>query len=193
MNLSVLWEALSLLQKVYWVIAVASTLIFLIQLFMTFMGHDGDDLDGDHGDTSEMGHGDGIDIFSVKSILSFLMFFGWSGLAAISLGMNIWWTSLGISFLVGIIMMFVTAWALMLLIKLQSNGVMDIKTAIGKTGEVYLTIPPNKTAIGKVQIIVNNSYKTLDALTEDDEEIKTGALIEVVEVVGDTLIVERKR
>lgn len=89
--------------------------------------------------------------------------------------------------------MFVTAWVLMLLINLQSNGVMDIKSAIGKTGEVYLTIPPNKTAVGKVQIIVNNSYKTLDALTEDDDEIKTGAIIEVVDVVGDTLIVARKR
>ena len=86
MDLSVWWESLSTLQKVHWGIALPSTIIFVIQLIMTLAGGDGDDFDTDHDGDFDGDHGDGMNIFSIKSVLSFLMFYGWSGLAAIEKG-----------------------------------------------------------------------------------------------------------
>lgn len=193
MDLSVWWEGLSTLQKVHWGIALPSTIIFIIQLIMTLVGGDGDDFDTDQDGDFDGDHGDGMNIFSIKSVLSFLMFYGWSGLAAIEKGNIAWWGVSGISLVVGLVMMFFTAWLFFMLLKLQESGTMKISNAIGKEGEVYLTIPAKKKGNGKVQVIIQGGYKTLDAITEDTEDIMTGTFIEVVEVVNDTLVVKRKR
>lgn len=196
MDLTTWWDALSTLQKIHWAIALPATLIFLIQLTMTIVGGDADDvdIDSDGGfDADGDGMDDGMHILSVRSIVSFLMFYGWSGLAAIERGGLAWWGVSGISLIVGAVMMLFTAWLFFTLIKLQESGTMKLTNAIGKQGEVYLTIPSKKQGEGKVQIIVQGSYKTLDAMTEDVEEIKTGTSIEVVEIVNGVLIVKRKR
>jgi len=192
MDISTWWEALSSLQKIHWVIALPSTTIFIIQLVLTLVGGDSDDFDTD-GDADFDGVDDGMHIFSIKSIMSFLMFYGWTGLAAIERGGMAWWGVSGISLLVGAIMMFFTAWLLFMLLKLQESGTMKISNAIGKQAEVYLTIPAKKQGEGKVQLIIQGGYKTLNAITEDTEDIKTGLFVEVVEVQNDTLIVKRKR
>lgn len=194
MDLTTWWEALSTLQRIHWAIALPSTLIFVIQLVMTLIGGDADDFDADgDGGFDADGMDDGMHIFSIRSVVSFLMFYGWSGLAAIERGGMTWWGVSGISLIVGTVMMLFTAWLFFTLIKLQESGTMKLSNAIGQQGEVYLTIPPKKQGEGKVQLIVQGSYKTLDAMTEDVEEIKTGAFIEVVEIVNGVLIVKRKR
>ena len=195
MDISSWWEALSTLQKIHWAIALPSTLIFLIQLTMTLIGGDTDTDGGDgHGfDADGDGMDDGMHILSIRSIMSFLMFYGWSGLAAIERGGLAWWGVSGISLVIGTVMMLFTAWLFFTLIKLQESGTMKLSNAIGKKGEVYITIPAKKQGEGKVQLIVQGSYKTLDAMTEDVEEIKTGTFIEVVEIVNGILIVKRKR
>jgi membrane protein implicated in regulation of membrane protease activity len=189
MNLNDWWEALSLLQKVYWLIASVSTLIFVILLGLMFIGGDSEGVDFDHDGDVSLAHADSIDLFSLKSILAFLMFFGWSGLAAISLGMKFWWFSLGISFVIGFIMMFFTAWVIMLLYSLQQDGTMKINKAVGLTGEVYISIPPKMQGQGKVEILLNGSYKTLDAVTRESQEIKINSMVQVIDVEGDTLVV----
>ncbi len=194
MDLYVWWDSLSSLEKIHWIIAVPSTLIFIIQLIISLVAGDtdmdgGENYDGDFdGD-----YGDGMNIFSVKSILSFLMFYGWGGLAAMEKGMKVWWGISGISFIIGLIMMLFTAWVFFMLLKLQQSGTLKMKNAIGKEAEVYLTIPAKKNGNGKVQIILQNGYKTLDAMTEDTEDIKTGSFVEVIDVINDILIVKRKR
>ena len=190
MDISVWWDTLTTLQKIHWGIALPSTIIFVIQLIITLAGGDADDIDADgDGDFD----GDGMHIFSVKSVLAFLMFYGWSGLAAIQYGMVTWWTITLISLGIGVLMMMFTAWLFFMLLKLQESGTMNIENAIGKQGEVYLTIPAKKAGTGKIQIIIQGSYRTIDALTEETEDIKTGTFVEVVEVINDTLVVKRKR
>ena len=193
MDISAWWDALSTLEKVHWGIALPSTIIFVIQLIMTLAGGDTDDLDVDHDGDFDGDHGDGMHILSVKSVLAFLMFYGWGGLAAIQKGMLVWWGVSGISLVIGIIMMLFTAWLFFMLLKLQSSGTMIITNAIGKQGEVYLTIPAKKSGTGKIQIIIQGGYKTLDAVTEDTEDIKTGSFVEVLDVINDTLVVTHKR
>ena len=158
---------------------------------MLFIGGDSD-MDADADSDFDGDHGDGVSVFSVKSVVSFFMFFGWSGLAAADGGLGTI-GALAISFVAGLIMMLLTAWVFMLFIKLQASGTMDIKNAIGTVGEVYLTIPPQKQNLGKVQIIIQGGLRTMDAVTEEPEAIKTGSKIEVIDVESSTLIVKSKR
>ena len=66
--------------------------------------------------------------------------------------------------------------------------------AVGSTGTVYFSIPAHKEGMGKVQVTVQGGVRTLDAMTEDDEPLKTGSIIEVIEVINDDiLIVTRSR
>jgi hypothetical protein len=193
MDLSQWWEALPILQKIYWVIAVPSTLIFIIQLIMLFVGGDADDLDIETDLDVGEGHGAGIDFFSAKSIVSFLMFFGWTGLAVIDKGIEAWWGIVLISFAVGLIMMAFTAWIFWMLLKLQESGNAKIMDALGNSGVVYITVPGKKAGNGKVQVAISGSTRTLDAVTEDIDDIKSGSFVEVVDVVNDVLVVTRKR
>jgi len=194
MDIATWWDTLSSLQKIHWGIALPSTIIFVIQLIISLTAGDSDmDAAGDHDGDFSGDHGDGMNIFSVKSILSFLMFYGWGGLAAIEKGMHVWWGVSGISLVIGTVMMLFTAWIFFMLLKLQSSGTLNIDNALGKEAEVYLTIPAKKSGNGKVQIIIQNGYKTLDAVTEDTEDIHTGSFVEVIDVVNDILVVKRKR
>jgi len=197
MELSAWWDTLSTLQKIHWWIAIPSTIVFIIQLIILLAGGGADDVDidadvdVDHDFDSDVG--DGMHLFSVKSIIAFLMFYGWSGLAAIQYGVVAWWGITLISLGIGFLMMLFTAWLFFMLLKLQQSGTMDIENAIGQQGEVYLTIPAKKGGTGKIQIIVQGALRTLDAVTEDTEDIKTGMFVEVVQVTNDILIVKRKR
>ncbi|MCF6184967.1 MAG: NfeD family protein [Bacteroidales bacterium] len=195
MEISSWWDALSSLQKIHWAIALPSTTIFVIQLIISLTAGVDSDLDtsADHNGDFSGDQDAGMHIFSVKSILAFLMFYGWGGLAAIDRGMHVWWGVSGISLALGLIMMLFTAWIFFMLLKLQSSGTLVMENALGKEAEVYLTIPAKKKGNGKVQIIIQEGYKTLDAVTEDTEDIKTGSFVEVIEVVNDTLVVKRKR
>ncbi len=187
MDISTFLEGLTVLQKIYWTIAVSSTLIFLVQLIMLLVGGDVDDLDYD---SSFAGDGADLDIFSLKSIVAFLMFFGWSGLAAYDV-MPVWGAII-ISIAAGLTMMFVTAWVFILLLRLQSSGTLKVENAIGQTGDVYITIPGNEKGNGKVQIIIQGTLRTMDAITDETDDIKTGSYIEVIDFINDTLIVRRK-
>jgi hypothetical protein len=62
---------------------------------------------------------------------------------------------------------------------------------LGKTGEVYLSIPAQNMGKGKVQISVNGSVHELDAITQG-EKIDTGAMVKVTDIMGDNLLVVTK-
>ena len=76
--------------------------------------------------------------------------------------------------------------------KLADSGTLEMKNAIGKTGEVYLTIPARKTGSGKLQVKVQSSVRTLDAMTDELEDIKTGSIVEVVDLIGENILMVRR-
>jgi hypothetical protein len=73
------------------------------------------------------------------------------------------------------------------LMKLESNGAFDINTAEGKTCNVYLRIPANRTGTGKVQISFDGSVQELDAVTDGDM-IPTGTKVVVMEVLNNNIL-----
>jgi len=187
------WEGLSTLAKIYWIIAFPATLFFLIQLIMTFIGGD-----VDHDTDTNMDHhvdadGGGFQIFTIKNLIAFFTLFAWSGLACIEGGYTLA-TILIISIISGIIMMLIMASLFYYISKFAYSGTMEFKNAIGETGHVYLSIPAKKSGVGKVQVKVQGALRTLDAMTEDAENIKTGSLITVTEIINENiLLVKRTR
>ena len=189
------WEGLAVLPKIYWIIAFPSSLIFLIQLVMTFIGGDVDhDMDGDFdGDVGDLDHDIGFHFITFKNMIAFFTLFAWSGLASIEGGLGTVFTII-VSTVSGIIMMVIMASLFYYISKLSHSGTMDTQNAVGQTGDVYLTIPSKKSGLGKVQVNVQGQLRTLDAMTEDIEDIKSNSIVEVVEIIsGNILLVKRAR
>jgi membrane-bound ClpP family serine protease len=77
-----------------------------------------------------------------------------------------------------------------LFITLQSDGTVEISEAVGSTGSVYLRIPNN--GAGQVQVNFGGSMRTMNAKSHDNTDIDSGVFIEVVDTIGDILVVKRK-
>lgn len=194
MFLSILpvWSELDILAQVYWAITIPATLIFIFLLIMTAIGSDADtDVQSDFHDS--FGDGDGIpfQLLSLKNIVGFFAMFGWSGLALMNAGIG---TGLVIflSVLCGLIMMVAMASLFYFMSKLAESGNMKMKNAIGRTGEVYLTIPGNRNGQGKVQITVQGNLQTLDAITDDPSNIITSSLVEVLDVIDEQILLVKR-
>jgi hypothetical protein len=191
MNISDWWLTLTIAQKIYWCIAIPFTLLFVLQTIMTFFGGGAEEIDTS-GDSDLLVDSDiGIDFqfITLKNLIAFFTIFGWTGVACLSSGYTIT-TTVFFSFVAGLIMMAIMASIIYFMAKLSDNGTLNIKNAVGKIGTVYLPIPPNRSGTGQIQIKVQG-LQTLDAMTDSDNTIKTGAIVEVISVLnGDILLVK---
>ena len=99
---------------------------------------------------------------------------------------------MAIAFAVGAILVFAVMMLFKGLSKMQQSGNINVfESAVGCNGKVYLTIPGERKGTGKVQININNSVREYDALTDSEDDLKTGTSIKVTEVIdASTLIVE---
>ena len=185
-----LWDSLMFIEKIYWIVAIPSTILLLVQLVMTLMAGDVDSGTDLHHDTTDVGD-QGFHIFTYKNVLGFFTIFSWTGLGFIKMGLGIFF-SLVSSVLAGIIMMLLMAWIFLKISQLNVSGTMIIQNAVDKTGEVYLTIPGERSGKGKISINIQGSIHELDAITDDPNPISTGSLALVIEVIADeTLLVTK--
>ncbi|WP_423126679.1 hypothetical protein [Gaoshiqia sp. Z1-71] len=186
------WEELNLLEQIYWIFTIPSTLIFLVMLVSTVIGAD---VDADVGTDFDASLADGDSIpfqfLSLKNIVAFFAMFGWSGLGFIHAGMAVWLIIL-LSVLCGFLMMFAMAALFYFMSKLSETGNLRMKNAIGKLGEVYLTIPAKQGGLGKVQMTIQGTLQTLDAMTNDVEPIVTSSIIQVVDVIDDQILLVKR-
>lgn len=180
------WEGLNLSLKIYWALAIPFTLFFLLQLVLSFMGGDVPDDTPDAEVESDTGIA--FQFFTLKNLVAFFSIFGWTGIACIDSGLSET-TALIIALVAGLIMMTVMASIFYFLGKANADGTLKMKNALGGVGEVYLTIKSKRGGIGKVQIKIQGSLRTLDAMTDDDQDIPTGKIITVKQVVNDSILV----
>lgn len=184
------FAALSTFEKVYWVTALVSSIIFLILLVLTFIGGEVDDL----GDVDAEIDGDvGIDFqfLSFKNLTGFFTLFAWSGIACMDAGYSNTIT-LVISIVCGLLMMTAMAALFYYLGKLTSDGSLKLKNALHSVGEVYLTIGANRASIGKVQITVQGGLRELEAITDGDIDLKQGDIITVTAVTNNGILIVNK-
>lgn len=195
------WNSLDIMMKILWAITLASSLIFVIQTVMTFLGasHDADfdlNTDADTPDIADtdsdatVDHSTGMNLLTLRNFVNFFLGFGWT---AVLLRGSIASTGvlMLVSILVGCILVFLVMMLFRGLGKMQQSGNINIfKSAVGCQGTVYLTIPAQRSGEGKVQIVINESVREYDAVTDGDA-LRTGTAIHVVDVVNTTtLLVE---
>lgn len=175
-------------QQFYWYIAIGASVIFIIQTIMTFVGADADtgvdaDFDGnlDGGDSP-------FQLFSLRNLINFLLGFGWAGVSLYNVIENNILLAI-VAFLVGALFIAFFFFIMRALLKLSEDNSFKIEDTIGKTADVYLSIPAAKTGKGKVFISVRGSTHELSAITNSVDEIKNGSLVKVVGIEGDILIV----
>ncbi len=182
-------------QQTLWYITVPSTIIFAILTIATFIGMDATDgIEADfEGDLGEESHSS-VQLFSLRNLISFLMGLGWGSLMA--------YTELGqpqhFSILIGtVIGLFMIAINLLLIFftsKLHAPNIVDLKTLIGKTGTVYLTVPPQSkdgkmNKLGSVSIVINGSLRQLLATTCDSKPLQSNSIVEVDSVLPNDVLV----
>ncbi|WP_320018082.1 hypothetical protein [Labilibaculum manganireducens] len=183
------WSSMEMVEKIFWSISVPFSLLFLIQIVLTFVGGDIDDMSAE-GDADAVVEGDaGIDFqfISLKNLIAFFAVFGWTGIICLDMGLGAGVSAL-IATLAGLAMMLIMASILYFMGKLVEEGTLNINNAKGKIGNVYLSVPANRKGMGKVQIEVQG-LQTLDAVTDSDSDIPTGAVIQVVDVLNDQILI----
>lgn len=183
------WQSLMLIEKIYWCIAIPFSVLFVLQIILTFFGGDADGMDADGDSDVSVDHDTGIDFqfITLKNLVAFFTIFGWAGIACLDSGLGIG-KSVIISTISGLVMMTIMASIVYFMGKLTDDGTLSLRNAIGKVGSVYLTIPAKREGMGQVQIKVQG-LQTLDAMTDNEEEIKSGAIIEVVEILNNEILV----
>lgn len=186
------WSSLDLMLKIMWCIAIATSLIFVVQSIMTFIGADtGADMDVDTDFDGASFDGDpSMNLFTFRNLVNFLLGFSWTGIL-----LDGSFSHRAITLLVATLVGLALVTAVMMLFKwlsgMQQSGNIDVrKSGVGCVGKVYLTIPGQRAGAGKVQITISGAVREYDALT-DGETIHTGTPIHVVEVLDEsTLLVE---
>lgn len=188
------WQSLSGIEHFFYLIAIPSTVILLIQTILTFVGglELGVDMDVDFetdGDFSfeEAATAD-LKLWSVRGIVAFLTLFGWVGVSLSASKVNVIITFV-VALLAGALAMYLVAWIFMQMYKLQESGNVDFANAAGKTGQVYLKIPKARSGIGKIQVVVQERLVEIDAITDDEEDIPTGAKVYVITKLEDNKVV----
>lgn len=209
----IVWfEALPLLEKVFLFIALPSTIILVIQTVMLFFGgvDDGslftdtsgfesppadfstvaETFSSDFDDISGPSVGGDLSFITMRGIIAFLTVAGWTGVTCMELGMSTILSTFaavlfGAGALVGV------AYLIRALLSLQTNHQVNYRAALGKTGDVYLPIPPNGGGTGKVSLTLGGTYTQYDAVTKQDTGVKTGELVRVVDIIrGNVMVVE---
>lgn len=184
--------------KPYWGIALVMSVIFIIQMVLTFIGIGDTDTDADFGgvpDSADLpdGHADTLDtggavqLFTIRNTVNFLLGIGWGGVCFSGIISN--------PILLAIVALvcgcaLVAAFLVMLrqLLRLESQGSYRISEAVGMTCSVYIPIPENRTATGKVQISFHGSVQELPAMT-DGEALPSGTQVTVTEVINDSILI----
>jgi hypothetical protein len=182
------------LLRTFWYIAIPTSLFFAIQTVMTFVGGDADGVDADFDsdvDTDFDAAGDlDFHIFSLRNLINFLLGFSWSGIS--------FWNVIAnktllifIALIVGALFVAIFFMVIKQIMKLAEDNSFHIKETVGKTAEVYLSIPENMSGNGQVLISVKGSTHQLIAMTEG-EKIKTGALARVDRIENENILIVSK-
>lgn len=153
------------------------------------------DLDGDGvpNDLEDSPHAAaaGLHILTLRGIIAFLTLFGWGSLWLCQLIPPFWALFLGVQ--MGILGMVGIAFVVREAVKLQYDGTLDIRNAVGQPGTVYLTIPPSQAGAGKVNVLVQDQLREFEAFTNSAVPLPTGAEIVVTGLLRqDVLLVAPK-
>ena len=193
------WDSLTALQQGFAIVAIPATLVLVVQTVLLFFGigdGDGDvdvdvdtDVDVDGVDISEAASGDdGLTLFTVRGIVAMFSVGGWAGVVFVDMELNPT-LSILLAAVCGVAALFAIAYLMKAVLRLQSSGNIQLGYAIGKTGEVYIPVPPRGEGRGKITINVQDRLIEVDAISGGEDAFKTGETVRVVSVDESGLVV----
>ena len=169
--------------------ALIGGILFVLYFFLLMIGGIATDIfDGLFGIDVDMGADASFKALTFQGIMAFLMFFGLAGLYVTKSGGGPSPAILA-GGAAGGLSMYATGKLFELFVNLQQDGTMELSEAIGAKGQVYLRIGDD--GVGQVTVEVNEAQRTFNAKSEDGTGIATGDFIEVVDTIGEVLVVKR--
>ena len=210
------WTGMDIMQKILACAAIPATVILILQTIMLMFGlgfgGDGDASGTESGDIGDAGHGgdtgeldghydghvhdtghaddhglEGLRLFTVRGIVAFFAVGGWIGIAMVDFGIYAPLAGI-IALAAGFLSLLAVSLMLKWSMKLQEDGTVNINGAIGRTAEVYTTIPPKMSGQGKVLVGFNERYMELAAVTKEDTSFKSAQMVKVLDVLEDSVL-----
>lgn len=177
--------------KALYFIAIPCSVIFLLQTILTFVGMDGHDIaDADFDGNLDTEHTP-FQLFSFRNLINFLLGFSW-GTITFYHSFQQKWVAIVLGVVIGLSLLALFFLILKNMYKLAQDNTMNINNAVGKTGQVYLTIPAAKSGNGKVHIAIQGSLRELEAVTEQEQPIATGSNIKVIGIINNSILLVEK-
>jgi len=182
------------------VVAIATTLITAVLLVLQVIGigiHDEFDIGGaDSADGIDAINNYGVTSFaelkflSFRGIMAFLCIGSWMTLAMTAIPLHYALATV-IGVVAGAGANVGVAFFNRAMMRMRVAGNLEAVNAIGKTAEVYLTIPAKRASGGKVSVLVQERLAEFDAVTDNEEPIPTGGRVKITGVCArGTLVVE---
>lgn len=186
------------MQFIFLLCAVVGGTIFVLQFALSLLGIGGDDidlpgdvdLDIDLPDGDEVaGHGSThlFGILSLRTVAAALAFFGLGGLWMMEMGAAPLPTLL-VALGTGLGAMYLVHYVMRSLYRLRHDGTARIEWTVGESATVYVPIPGAQQGRGKVQIRTRSGIRECAAVTSEPNELQTGAVVRIVQVVGPSLV-----
>jgi len=213
------WDSLSLLLKALYSVAVFASTILVIQTIQILFGFgeggeglEGSDTSGldapegmefdatsadgelysDYHDGTVPGDFDVLRLFSFQSVVAFLTVFSWMSISLINSGVQEFF-----ALMVGVAFGFAAMTGVAKLIQfsrgLASSGNINLKNALGKSARVYLPIRARGQNQGKVLVTLQERLIEQGAMTDEEEDLPSGAMVKIVDIREGVLVVEKEK
>ncbi len=168
------------MENAFLICAAGGGIFLLCQLVAGLLGFGADseaDADGDADQANWM-----FGLLTLRAVSAAFLFFGIGGMIALRAELDDW-SAFGIALGAGVAALYLVATLMKSLHRLKADGTARIDRAVGLTGIVYLRIPAEKSAAGKVHVNLQNRTVEYQAVTAGNE-LPTGTPIRVVAVIN---------
>ena len=173
--------------KIYYYVAIFATILFVLKLILFSIVGGDSEVFADF--NTETDTDCSFNFLSSQAIIAFFMGFGWMGYAGLQeFGLGQLRNFL-VAFAVGLIFMFVTAFLMFAVKKLEKNVRKDKTTAVNHVGKAYTNFAPH--AAGQVEIEIQGQLSVVRAINDSDEQINSFDSVKVIRVVDDVLYIEK--
>ena len=173
--------------KIYYYVALFSTILFALKLIIfNFVGGDSEVFSDFN---TEFDTDPSFNFLSTQSVIAFFMGFGWMGYAGLHQFKFEQLNNLLYAVIVGLVFMFVTAFLMFSIKKLEKKVKKDKKTAIQQVGRAYTGFTPQ--GMGQIEIEINGQLSVVNASNSTDDTINAFDLVKVVKVCDELLYIEK--
>ncbi len=133
-----------------------------------------------------------LKMLSLRTITAGIGFLGFAGLASESFGFPEY-VSLFIAIVFGIAAIVLVYFLYRFINAFSHSGSLQEGSQLGCSGTVTIRIPPKRGGPGRVQINQQERTMEYEAVTDSEEELKTGVSITVVKILSSAQVVVEKK